>query len=558
MAEIPDHLASAMGGRYRLLGELGRGGMATVYLADDLKHHRQVAIKVLRPDLAASLGAERFLKEIEIAARLTHPHILALHDSGEAGGFLYYVMPHIEGGSLRQVLERERRLELERVLGIAGFVAEALSYAHRMGVLHRDIKPENILFSQGHPVVADFGIAKAISTAGVTNLTRTGFPLGTPGYMSPEQAAGLTDLDARTDVYSLAAVVYEMLVGQTPGHWPSDEAVRTGRLLEAPPAHRAALDALPGHIEAALAHAFAIRSNQRTASPSVLMEELRGAAAPAPRRRFSEGEVQEIVRRAAELEVSHPTASGALTIGGIQQVAAEALIPAERVREAALALDAWAGMPSAGGGMSAPVKGSSGLLGGSNYWIGPTGAVREGMPATSGQRVARFWLGAPTYLLFERVVPGEVPDHEFPALVEVMRSEMGQVGQGGQLGRSFSWTTVRSGSGTGRDVQILVSVRAGSTRISVRENLGQSAGAIVGGVGGGVGGGGFGVVMGVTLGALHSPVAAVVAVPLWLATAFFGARSIYVYTIKGRHAQLVRLTEQLAQLAAQLVPQRLP
>jgi serine/threonine-protein kinase len=163
--------------------------MATVYLARDRKHNRDVAVKVLRPDLAASLGADRFLKEIEIAARLTHPHILALHDSGEAGGFLYYVMPYITGHSLRQRIEAQQRLSPGEALRIAAPVADALSYAHEMGVFHRDIKPENILFSQGHPIVADFGIAKAVSTAGVGNLTRTGFPLGTPGYMSPEQAA---------------------------------------------------------------------------------------------------------------------------------------------------------------------------------------------------------------------------------------------------------------------------------------------------------------------------------------------------------------------------------
>ena len=545
MSPVPDRLTAALAGRYEVRDELGRGGMATVYLAADLKHRREVAIKVLRSDLAASLGAERFLKEIEIAARLTHPHILALHDSGEADGFLYYVMPYIEGGSLRQVLERERRLGVDRALEIAEPVADALSYAHRMGVLHRDIKPENILFSQGHPIVADFGIAKAISTAGGTNLTRTGFPLGTPGYMSPEQAAGLTDLDVRTDVYSLAAVVYEMLVGQTPGHWPSDESVRTGRLIEAPPTHRAALGELPGHVEAALAHAFAIRSEQRTASPSALIEELRGGAAAATpgdapgggvpmaaaHRRYGEDEVREIVQRAAELDASHPTASGALTIGGIQRVAEEALIPAERVREAALALEA----------RRAP----------------PVVATPDGTPDTPGQRAARFWLGAPTYLLFERAVTGELPDTEFPALVEMMRAELGQVGQGGQLGRSFSWTTVRGMSGGGRDVQILVSVRGGATRISVRENLGGSIGAIYGGVGGGVGGGGFGVVMGVLAGALHSPAAAIVAVPLWIATVFSGARSIYYYVIKARRAQLARLSDQLAELAAQLVPRRL-
>src|SRR5262245_55946040 len=187
--------------------------MATVYLATDLKHRREVAIKVLLPGLAAFLGTERFLKEIQIAAGLTHPHILALHDSGEAAGFLYYVMPFVDGGSLRQRLQSAPPLNRAETLAIVTPVADALAYAHRLGILHRDIKPENILFSQGHPVVADFGIAKAVSTAGGTSLTRTGFPVGTPGYMSPEQAAGLTDLDPPSDVYSRAVVRHRVVVG---------------------------------------------------------------------------------------------------------------------------------------------------------------------------------------------------------------------------------------------------------------------------------------------------------------------------------------------------------
>ena len=204
--DIPADLAASLAQRYELKRVLGRGGMATVYLATDLKHRREVALKVLLPGLAAFLGTERFLKEIQIAAGLTHPHILALHDSGEAEGFLYYVMPYVDGGSLRQRMQETRALAPDQTMAIVAPVADALSYAHRLGILHRDVKPENILFSQGHPVVADFGIAKAISTAGGANLTRTGFPVGTPGYMSPEQAAGLTDLDARSDVYSLAVV----------------------------------------------------------------------------------------------------------------------------------------------------------------------------------------------------------------------------------------------------------------------------------------------------------------------------------------------------------------
>src|SRR5690242_4379711 len=270
-SDVPADLESALAGRYELRRVLGRGGMATVYLANDHKHRREVALKVLLPGLSTFLGAERFRKDFQIAAVLTHPHILALHDSGEAGGFLYYVMPYLEGGSLRQRLDGARSLGVGEALTIAAPVADALSYAHRMGVFHRDIKPENVLFSQGHPIVADFGIAKAISTAGGANLTRTGFPVGTPGYMSPEQAAGLTDLDEKTDVYSLAVVIYEMLVGEVPGRWPTEDAVRAGRFLDAVPAHRPRLTEAGPSVEAALVRGLAIRHDQRTPTTAALI-----------------------------------------------------------------------------------------------------------------------------------------------------------------------------------------------------------------------------------------------------------------------------------------------
>jgi len=202
-------LATALGDRYVIERELGAGGMATVYLARDVKHHRQVAVKVLNPELAAAVGPERFLREIEIAARLHHPHILPLYDSGEAGGFLYYVMPLAEGESLRDRLEREKQLPIDDALRIAREVADALSYAHSHDVVHRDIKPENMLES-GHAVVADFGIARAITASGGGTLTGTGMAVGTPAYMSPEQASGEKHLDGRTDLYALGRVLYEM------------------------------------------------------------------------------------------------------------------------------------------------------------------------------------------------------------------------------------------------------------------------------------------------------------------------------------------------------------
>src|SRR3990172_6937736 len=216
MSESLDRLTAALAGRYRIERQLGSGGMATVYLAEDLKHHRQVALKVLRPELAAVLGPERFLREIEIAAKLNHPHILPLFDSGEAEGVLYYVMPYVAGESLRERLSREKQLGIEDALQIAREVADALDYAHRRGVVHRDIKPENILLEERLAAVADFGIARGISVAGGERITATGVAVGTPEYMSPEQASGRGELDGRSDIYALGCVFYEMLAGHPP------------------------------------------------------------------------------------------------------------------------------------------------------------------------------------------------------------------------------------------------------------------------------------------------------------------------------------------------------
>ncbi|HSR14973.1 MAG TPA: serine/threonine-protein kinase, partial [Gemmatimonadales bacterium] len=216
MTDATARVAAALAGRYRIERELGQGGMATVYLAQDLKHDRRVALKVFRPELAAVLGAERFVQEIRTTAALSHPHILPLFDSGEAGGFLFYVMPVVEGEDLRARLRREHQLSVEDAVEIARVVAGALDYAHRHGVIHRDIKPENILFQDDVPLVADFGIAVALTRAGGNRLTETGLSLGTPAYMSPEQAVGERDLDARSDVYALGCLTYEMLAGDPP------------------------------------------------------------------------------------------------------------------------------------------------------------------------------------------------------------------------------------------------------------------------------------------------------------------------------------------------------
>ena len=256
MADLLEKLKAALADRYAIDREIGRGGMATVFSAEDLKHHRNVAVKVLRPELAATLGVERFLREIEIAAGLNHPHILQLYDSGEAGGFLYFVMPYVEQ-TLRTKLERETQLSEGEAVQITRTVASALDYAHKHNVVHRDIKPENILLHEGEPMVTDFGIARAISAAGGTTLTQTGLPIGTPRYMSPEQAIGSADLDGRTDIFSLGIVLYEMLVGEPP-QTPSDRrCVSEGRLTDTPAGHRRRLEALPRPIVQALSRALA-------------------------------------------------------------------------------------------------------------------------------------------------------------------------------------------------------------------------------------------------------------------------------------------------------------
>ncbi len=284
MNSILERLTTAVADRYAIERELGAGGMATVYLARDTRHGRQVAIKVLRPELAAVLGAERFLREIETAARLNHPHILPLHDSGQADSLLYYVMPYVEGESLRRRLTAERQLPLPEALGIARQVAAALDYAHRHGVLHRDIKPENILLHEGEALVADFGIAIAIRAAGGERLTETGLSLGTPHYMSPEQATGERQLDARSDVYSLGSVLYEMLAGQPPHTGPTAQAIVAQLLTERAPDVRALRNTVPPSVADAVARALAKLPADRFASAAefaAALGQATTAAAPA-------------------------------------------------------------------------------------------------------------------------------------------------------------------------------------------------------------------------------------------------------------------------------------
>jgi TolB-like protein/Tfp pilus assembly protein PilF len=291
MPSLQERLAAALGDRYRIESELGRGGMAVVYRAHDVKHDRPVAVKVLRPELGSSeVGAERFLQEIRVVARLTHPHILPLHDSGLRDGLLYYVMPLV-GESLRDRLTRERRLPVDDAVRIASAVAEALGHAHAQNVLHRDVKPENILFNAGYPMVTDFGVARAIAEC-CDVVTQAGIAVGTPAYMSPEQASAEATLDGRSDLYSLACVLYEMLTGEPPFASGDARTVMARHVLDAPPPVRSLRPDVPAGVAAALARALAKDCSDRFATAEAFAAALRARASgaewlAAPRRRIA-------------------------------------------------------------------------------------------------------------------------------------------------------------------------------------------------------------------------------------------------------------------------------
>jgi len=532
MPSVPDGLAAALEGRYRFDGPVGQGGMATVYQAQDLRHRRRVAVKVLRPDLSATLGGERFLREIEIAARLNHPNIVMLIDSGEAAGVLYYVMPLVDGESLRARLVRERRLDSVEALRVATQVADALAYAHGQGVVHRDVKPENILFAAGHAVVADFGVAKAVSNAADNPVTRTGYPVGTVGYMSPEQAAGFTDLTAKTDVYSLGCVVYEMLIGEPPGHWPSEDAGRLRRLLEAKPEHRQILDRLPGMVEQVLVQALRMRPDDRFAGPRELVQAL--GAAFEKTVRFPEGQARAIVARAAEIEATAPTEGGSLSLAGMQRVAAEAGIAPEHV--AAAAREA---KPTG--------EADSSIL----PYLNSLGSGTSGLASVSDRGPsppisANPFLGSPTRIVVERWVDGDVDESDYITLVEECRMTFGNLGQGSTLGRSLAWNTVVPAGQVGRQVSMTVTPRGGRTSLRLDESLTQVAGGLFGGLMGGLGTAGLALGAAVGMAALHNPLAAVVIGLGALGGSYGAARSFLAGSHRKRRDELERLADRLA------------
>jgi tRNA A-37 threonylcarbamoyl transferase component Bud32 len=494
MTDALDSLTRALSARYELEEAIGRGGMATVYRARDLKHNRRVAIKVLRSDLGEAIGPERFLREIEIAARLTHPNILPLYDSGEADGQLYYVMPFVEGESLRGLLGRVRLMDLDGAVELVRRVADALDYAHGQGIVHRDIKPENILLPGGQPVVADFGIAKAVSGANLAGgLTRTGIALGTPGYMSPEQAAGLLDLGPATDVYSLGVVTYEMLVGSLPRAWVTPDLLAAGRFLEAAPDQRAQLDRLPAGMERALVTALALRPEERFASPGELASGL-----------------------------AHP----------------------ETVARPARPRSLPAPVPMAGAELAAPPVASAPMA-----------------PALPPERSG--FLGAPTVLVADRMVDGEVPPEEFDALVEEIRVAFGAIGYTSRTDRSVIWSA-RSPIEPGKSIDwghwmgstddeaphavVRIVARHGQTKLQVEQRLGGWAGGIFGGLGGGLGAAGLGTIIPVGIAALHVPVEIVLSgAGLWLGATYLLCRGIYRAVARSRQRSVERLADRLAE-----------
>jgi len=507
MADLPEGLRQALAGRYDLEAMIGRGGMATVYRARDVKHGRTVAVKVLRSDLGEMIGPDRFLREIEIAARLMHPHILPLYDSGRAGtgadAILYYVMPFVADESLRGLLSRVRLMDRDGAVEIVQRLAAALDYAHADGILHRDIKPENILLPGGQAVLADFGIAKAVSSAAEpANLTRTGIALGTPGYMSPEQAAGVTDLTRATDVYSLGVVAYEMLLGALPRTWVTPDLLAAGRFTDAAPAHRTLLDRLPAGTERALTRALALRSEERYPTAGEFASAL-----------------------------AHPE-TAALAAVAMPAAAATAHLPAP---------------PTAGTG-STPT------------WHAD--AAPEHAGAGSG------FLGGPTRIVVMRVVDGVVPPEEFGFLLDEIRTTLGRVGHAATAGSSLYWTSRKPKEPVqgfdlgnmwesmqeedGPDIMIRIVTRQGQTRLRLEQRMGDMAGGLFGGLLGGGGGGAAASILGVGL-PLGAPVLLVIpGAALALGGAYGLSRWIYRTVLANRTRVLDDLADRLAEQCAEL------
>jgi serine/threonine protein kinase len=541
MPELIELLRSGLEDQYDVERELGRGGMSTVFLAVDRKHDRQVALKVLRPDLASVVGSHRFLQEIKLTASLNHPHVLPLLDSGSIDGLVYYVMPYVTGGSLRGLMGTGEPLDLREAIRITRQVAAALDYAHRAGVVHRDIKPENILFSEGLAVVADFGVAKAVSTVDRQTLTRSGFPVGTLGYMSPEQAAGRTDLDECTDVFSLACVAYEMLVGDTPAGWPSPEDSRLGRFLEAPPDHRSRLEGYPGRVEQCLARALALRAPDRFQSPGEFAAAL-GAAAEG-RDPIPDEAMRAILARAAELETERASGSGsagepALTLGSVEQVAAEVGIPPDHVRQAAAELQ----------GLSEADREATHRI-----------ATEPALPI---RRAPKSFPRAPDVafkkerLTAERNVEGEVDETAYPQIVDVIQEELDLVGHVSTVGRTLTWSPARQGTES-RQIVVTVRPRNGKTELHVEEQIEMSGWRIFVPAWGAGAGMIFGLAVATMLG-LQNEAILVLALPGGLFGGFAAVQGMINTKAQNASIQLQRVLDRLTDLLRRKQAPELP
>jgi hypothetical protein len=520
-------------GRYRLLDQVGRGGTATVYRAVDGKHDREVALKVLRSDIAAAVGSARFLREIRITAGLNHPHILPLLDSGDDEGLLYYVMPYVAGGSLRLLLSRG--IPLEAVIRIIREVASALDHAHARGVIHRDVKPENILFNDGLAVVSDFGIARAMSGAADTRMTGTALTIGTLGYMSPEQALGAEGLDARTDVYSLASVAYEMLVGARPTSWPGAGDVELGRLSDLPDDHRARLASYPGRVEQVLARGLALRPQHRHGTPG----ELAGALSKAAERTggFTDEQVRRLLARAAELqaEASDPD-PGALTIGAVEQIAAQVGIPPVHVRNAAEEME------RAETGASASTASSAGR--GSR----PRSAVGSYRQRLAGKRWDR--------LMATAAVGGEVPESAFPVMVAEIQRRLGIPGHSSTAAGTLIWSPAAQGD-SDRKLVVHVAAEHGVTEIRIQEDL-EIQGALrmappAGGFAGAVLGAGLGQAM-----ALADPAVGLTILACAAGGLLVAGRAVVGSTAAARGPELEELAELLADVGRKALRSQQP
>ena len=507
MADLPEQLWQALAGRYDLEAVVGRGGMATVYRARDVKHGRTVAVKVLRSDLGELIGPERFLREIEIAARLMHPHILPLYDSGRANGppgeadTLYYVMPFVADESLRGVLNRVRLMDRDGAVEIVRRLASALDYAHASGILHRDIKPENILLPGGQAVLADFGIAKAVSSAAEpANLTRTGIALGTPGYMSPEQAAGLMDLTRATDIYSLGVVAYEMLVGGLPRTWVTPDMLAAGRFVEAAPDHRQLLDRLPPGTERALVRALALRSEERYPAAGEFASAL-----------------------------TNPE-----TVG----------LPAVPLPAAARD-SSWPGTATAASA-ARPAR------------VTPPTALTT----------APGFLGAPTRIVVERTIPGILPPGEHDYLFDEIRAAFGHQGYGTASHQSLIWTSRKpkklvsafdfeemweSAQDEGPNIAVRIFARHGQTRIQLEQRLGETAGGIFGGIWGGAGGGSAALLLAIGLPVGALPALVIPGAALLIGGTYALSRAIFRSVVAHKARILEDAAERLAEQVAEAV-----